>query len=590
MIPDSVLAEIQDKLNIADFINTFVPLKRAGRSFKGLCPFHQEKTPSFVVSPDKQIFHCFGCGASGTIISFHMKHQSLEFRDAVRELADRAGVTIPEDVGRREQASSKNEVFEVIKAAEDFYIRALENAGESSVVRAYVKKRGLTRDALSKFGIGYSPDAWDQLIAHLGNKAGLPLLERAGLVLPKQGGGHYDRFRNRLMFPIRDVRGNHLGFGARALDDSIPKYLNSPETEIYQKGKHLYGFHLAADAVKKLDEVVIVEGYMDLIACVMAGTDNVVASSGTALTVDQIRLVKRYTRNVTALFDADKAGEMATLRGLDLLVQEDCSVRIAEMPLGNDPDTYIRSEGAEAFREKVLAGAKTFFDYKIALLGRRYPVKTVEGRVRIAMEMIETLRKVPNAVLKAGLVRRLSEELKLSENALQTEMEKKGDGISGMLKNAATAARETPARPGTGEPMSERILIGLLLNFPEYVIRARPLVASADFKNAKSRSIIEFILAGADEDEGVKPAQILNRIGDDAEGSSLVTRALHEAATIEDPDKAFEDCVRWIERCRKESRKDILAQEIRAAEMGGDLEKRNRLLVEFQELSKVIRK
>lgn len=589
MIPDSVLSEIQDKLNIADFINTFVPLKRAGRNFKGLCPFHQEKTPSFVVSPDKQIFHCFGCGASGTVISFHMKRQNLEFRDAVRELADRAGVAIPEDEVRRERTQAKNEVFEVIRAAAEFYASAFENAGDSSVVRSYVKKRGLSRDALSKFEIGYSPDAWDSLIAHLAKKTGMPLLERAGLVLPKQGGGHYDRFRNRLMFPIRDVRGNHLGFGARALDDSIPKYLNSPETEIYQKGKHLYGFHLAADAVRKMDEAVIVEGYMDLIACFQAGTENVVASSGTALTVDQIRLIKRYTRNVTALFDADKAGEMAALRGLDLLVQEDCSVRIAEMPEGHDPDTYIRGEGVDAFREKVLGGAKTFFDYKLSFLNRRYLPKTVEGRVRIAMEMIDTLRKVPNAVMKAGLVRKLSEELKLSERSLEAEMEKKGEGVGGMLKTAA-ARREPAQRTESAEaPISERILIGLFLNFPEYLARAKPLIVSADFKNPKTRSIAEILFAGEGE-AGMKPAELLNRIGGDDEGASLAARALHEAATIEDPEKAFEDCVRWIEKFRRESRKEILAQEIRAAEMGGDLEKRNRLLAEFHEISKVVRK
>lgn len=583
MIPDSVLSEIQDKVNIVDVISPFAPLKRAGRNFKGRCLFHEEKSPSFMVSPDKQIFHCFGCGVSGNIFGFLMKYKKIGFREAAQELADRAGVQIPEDEAVRAKNESRNEIYQAVKVAAVFYQEAFREAPSESPVKRYAAKRGLTDETLRKFGIGFSPEAWDAFYQYGTKRLAAPLLEKAGLIMAKTGGGFYDRFRNRLMFPIQDAKGNHIGFGARTLDDSVPKYLNSPETEIYHKGWQLYGLNLAADSARRQDQLILVEGYMDVIACVQAGVENVVAASGTALTIEQIRLMKRYTRNVVVLFDADKAGEMATLRGLDLLVQEECEVRVAEMPQGDDPDTYIKAHGAQKFKEGVIGAAKTLFDYKFGFLGKRFNAKKAEDKARIAMEMIETLRKIPNAVLRASFITKLAQELKVPEAAIAAEMEKKGAGLGAVMEPAPASAASARAVGGEA-PMIERLLIGLFLTFPDSAAQARGRIQAADFNHASARSVAEMIFESGDEP--VKPAQLLNRVQDDREASQLVARAVHEAEHIEDAGKALLDCIRHLENGRRDRRREELRRQITAAELGGDLEKRNKLLAEFMEFSK----
>jgi len=586
MIPESVISEIQDKMNIVDVITPFTPLRRAGRNFKGLCVFHEEKSPSFVVSPDKQIFHCFGCGVSGNVFGFLMKYKKMDFREAVKELAEACGVAVPDD-DRGGKKIVAPELYEINKAAALFYSSQLEKAPVGSPVRMYVEKRGLGRDALLKFGIGYSPDGWDHLLTYLSKEYPLELIEKAGLALPKQqGSGHYDRFRNRMMFPIVDAKGRHLGFGARGLEaDAIPKYLNSPETEIYQKGKNLYGLYMALDAIRKHDSVVIVEGYMDVIACSLAGIENVAAASGTAFTSDQVRLLKRFTKNVTVLFDADKAGEMATLRGLDLLVQEECDVRVGSMPPGDDPDTYIRTHGKEKFATDVIGAAKTIFDYKFDLLSTRFAAKSVEDKVKIAMEMLETLRKIPNEVLKAGLVKRLSDELRLPESALLAEMSKKGSGVSAMMsapKAAQATARHAVER---GEvPMVERLLIGLFLTSPGFVARAKAALSPSDFSHERARFLVDDMFRVENATE-LKLDKFLNRIHGDPEASRLVIRS-HEEVENGDHEKTFTDCLTTFVKKRLDLRKSDLSREIKAAELVGDRERVKTLMAEYSDLSR----
>jgi DNA primase len=578
VIPDAVIREIQERTNIVDVISEFAPLRKMGRNFKGLCLFHEEKTPSFVVSPEKQIFHCFGCGASGNVFTFLMKQKKMDFPDAVRELGAKAGVPVPEDDRDGGVRSSVlKELAGAVQCAADFYARKLEEAPEGSPVRRYVASRGLGREALGAFGIGYSPEAWDELYRYASKRLSAETLEKAGLIMRKSSGGYYDRFRNRLMFPLVDVKGSAIGFGARALDDGFPKYLNSPETPIYQKGKHLYGMNRAVEALKDDDRLVLVEGYMDVVTCVQGGVRNVAASSGTALTPDQVRLIKRFTRNVTVLFDGDKAGEMASLRGLEILVQEDCDVRIAELPEGHDPDSYMRAAGGERFRRNVLDRAKSLFDYKFDALRKRYDPALLEEKVKIAMEMLETIRKAPNAVFRSSLVKRLSDELRVPETALLAEMEKKGAGVRTLVR-AGEASPEARGREAY-VPMIERILIGLFLAFPECTERAKRAVTLEDFKNGRARSVAELIFAAGEEPLG--PSQILNRVRDDAEASTLVAQSIHEVENIGDHEKAFRDCLRHLEDSRRKRRREALRREIEHAETRGDHARVRELLHEF---------
>lgn len=584
MIPDSVINDIQDRLNIVDVISQHVPLKKAGKNFKGLCPFHDEKTPSFSVSPDKQIFHCFGCGVSGSVFTFLMKRKQMDFPDAVRELASRVGVTVPDDERGREKMSEAAEIESVVKAAAEFYAKALMNTPESSPIRRYIAQRGLTRESVLKFGIGYSPEGWDNFYRHASKQTAPSVLERAGLVLTKSAGGYYDRFRDRMMFPIVDTRGKYLGFGARALEaETQPKYVNSPETPIYQKGRHLYGLNLAADAIRKEGQVILVEGYLDVITCAQGGVENVVASSGTALTVEQARLMKRYANTIVVLFDGDKAGEMATLRGLDVLLQEDCEVRIAEVPQGHDPDSYMRAAGADRFRKTVIDKSKSIFDYKHGVLARKYDAAVIEDRVKIAMEMLETIRRIPNEVLKSSLVKKLAGELRLSETALLNEMAKKGAGVTTLFRTLE--APKGDKDPGNYVPMIERILIGLFLTFPSCAERAKLVVTAEDFKNARARSVVEMIFE-CESEEGLKPSRFLNRIQEDREASSLVAQSIHEVESIGDQERAFRDCVGRIAENRQKRQSDSLRKEIELAEVRGDKEKLKELLEEFSRQSK----
>ena len=312
MIPDALLNQIQDRTDIVEIISAYVPLKRAGQNFKAPCPFHHDKTPSFIVSPGKQIFHCFGCGAGGNVFGFLMKYEKNDFREVVQALADRAGIEIPKD---RRSGLEEERFAEYAKAnqwALDFYRNFLLKESQAEKARAYLKKRGLLDVTTAAFGLGFAPADWDRFYEALRGRVADPILEKLGLIIPKKGGGYYDRFRDRLIFPILDTRGTCVAFGGRVLDDSLPKYLNSPESDFYSKGRNLYGLYQAKKPIRDRDAVVIVEGYMDLIACHQAGVQHVAASLGTALTSEQVRLIKRNTKNVFILYDADKAGEMAT--------------------------------------------------------------------------------------------------------------------------------------------------------------------------------------------------------------------------------------------------------------------------------------
>jgi len=587
MIPQPVLDQIQDRCDIVELVQQYLPLRRAGRSFKSCCPFHTEKTPSFWVTPDKQIFHCFGCGAGGNVFTFLMKIEKLDFREAVRRLADRAGVVIPEDEQYRKTRDEHAPLYEANRLAAEFFIRFLRESHADSPARRYIARRGLSERARTDFKVGYSPNEWDRLIRHFSGKFTPELLERAGLALKKQGGGWYDRFRGRLMFPITDAKGRVVGFGGRVLDDSTPKYINSPETAVYQKGRTLYGLYEALDGIRENDRIIIVEGYTDVTACFEAGCAYAVSSSGTALTTDQIRLLKRYTRRVTVLFDADQAGRMATLRGLDLLVEEGCDVDVAAMPQGHDPDSYVKDFGAEKFRAQVIGAARPLFEYKYGLLARQYDASKVGGKAQIAGEMLGTICRIPNEVLKAGWVRELSGRLHIPEDALLAEMRKAASSLRGPVREAAAGApRQEPAAP-LAVPPGEKLILGLAVNFEDLWQKARDNLKAEDFMHPDSRLIAGMVL-GAEQWSRIRPSRILNYLENNERASAMIRQAVQEAESIgeERRQQAYDDCLRRLDQLRQRRLQDVLLEKITACERMNDQENLGKFLKEFAQVRK----
>ena len=399
LIPNEVINQVIERSDIVEIIGDYTALKKAGRNFKALCPFHHEKTPSFVVNPDKQIFHCFGCGVGGNAVGFLMRQEGLEFPEAVRLLANKAGIVIPDDEAAVSNPSRqlREEIYKINALAAAFFHDILLTSREADVnaAREYLKARGVSLETVKKFQLGFAPNEWDALLKYLRSRSiGEELIAKAGLIIAREGkSGHYDRFRNRVIFPIHDIQNRPVAFGARAMADSDgAKYINSPETPVYTKGQHMFGLSLTKAAVGRMDRMIVVEGYMDMIMPFIHGVENIAASLGTALTTDQIRLIRRYTPNVVMLFDTDPAGQSAIVRSLDLLIDEGMNVRVATLAQDEDPDSFIRQEGLEAFNVR-LENATSLLDFKFNWLASQFDPATVEGKSRVARELLETIKR-----------------------------------------------------------------------------------------------------------------------------------------------------------------------------------------------------
>ncbi len=405
-IPDEILQKIQDALDIVDVISDYVKLNKTGRNFKALCPFHTEKTPSFIVSPDKQIYHCFGCGEGGNMFSFIMKYLNVKFPEAAEILADKAGIKIPKESNNK-KSSKTDKFYQINKLVAQYYFSQLQ---KSEYAIKYIKRRGLGKDIVSKFNIGYAKDEWDQVLKFIKKKKISPdLLEKTGLVLSKESAGYYDRFRNRIMFPIFDISSRVLAFGGRALNDnSTAKYINSPETEIYSKRKHLYGLNFAKPYIREQDEIIVVEGYIDVLSLYQHGIKNVVSNLGTALTKEHISKIKRFTDNVLVVYDSDEAGKLASLRNLDLLIEEDMKVKLICLPSGKDPDDYIREFKKDSFLNLV-KNAKDLLDYKLEVLDYKSKESNIREKKEVIEDILMTIGKVSDEILRNEYLNRLSD-------------------------------------------------------------------------------------------------------------------------------------------------------------------------------------
>ncbi len=586
MIPEATLHQIQDRVDIVEIIGAALPLLRAGRNFKANCPFHGEKTPSFYVNPDKQIFHCFGCSAGGNVFTFLMKFEKRDFREVVESLAERVGIEIPKDRTIAPEVQERTARIELAnRLAADFYHRFLTSNPEGAKAKLYLQTRGLSDQTIEDFKLGYAPDAWSALLDHLKTQFNESFLDKAGLVMAGKEGRYYDRFRKRIIFPILDIKGNSVAFGARVLDDSLPKYLNSPETEIYTKGRHLYGLYQARAAIRDEDAVAVVEGYMDVIGCYQAGVKNVVASLGTALTIDQVRMIKRHTRNVYMLYDADAAGEMATLRGLELFLEEGLEVKIVRLPDGYDPDEYILENGVAAFRETIKS-AKTLFEYKLDLLKKKHDAKSMDGKVKIANELVSLFSRVKNEMLVSVWIKELARELALSEASVIAEIRKTKVSEEKRQAPEAKVSRiaQEPMRP------AEKMLLGLFLESSEYWARAKQWLSIEDFDDGTVKKILtqldQVIVSG----EEVSASHLVNLFKEDADCVRVIAWASAEADRIPEKEKAFEDCIIWMKHSRIKTRREWLRTQIDDAHKSGDRDKIQRLMQDFNELNKGMRK
>lgn len=587
MIPEAILDQIQDRVDIVDVIGSRVTLRRAGRSFKANCPFHGEKTPSFHVNPDKQIFHCFGCSAGGNVFTFLMKFEKKDFREAVEMLAAQVGIEIPDD--RQVDPKLKEKISLFAKAhqlAADYFHRALLERPDAAAARAYLEKRAVNRQTIADFKIGFAPDSWDALQTALRGALDEKTLERMGFVLPrKDGSGYYDRFRNRIMFPILDAKGVPVAFGGRVMDDSVPKYLNSPETEMYVKGRHLYGLYQGRTAIREKNAAVVVEGYLDVTACHAAGFKHAVASLGTALTREQARLIRRHTPNVILLYDADKAGENATLRGLEIFLEEDMDVRIVTLPEGHDPDSYIRDEGPEKFA-RALDGAKNLFEYKLALLKTQYDSKTTEGRIKIAGELVGLFAKVKNEIARSAWTQALAADLGISEEALNAEMQKARKPKAAAPAPAAPVLAPAPAAPAVPLKPLERLVIGLLLGSPELVRVAEESLAPEDLENAAARRVFGELVERGHSGRPLGASHVLNAFENDDEAARLVSDASAETEALVERDRAFADCVKRLRESRLKRRREELGRALGRSDVARDERKRNDILKELDELNR----
>src|SRR6267378_1625392 len=458
-IPPDKLDEIRNATDIVDLVGSFVALKKRGKNYLGRCPFHTEKTPSFNVSSDRQMYHCFGCGAGGNAFTFVMEYEKVSFIEAVRSLAEKAGIALPS--ADEESAGAVHEqLYEVCRTAVQFYHNAL--LGEGKLALEYLRHRGFTDDTIRLFQLGYAPNSWDAFLKHAAEKKfPLETLKLAGLIRGREDGSSYDYFRGRAMFPIMSTTGRVVGFGARKLleDDPLGKYINSPETPIYNKSKVLYGLFHAREAIRENENAILVEGYADLISLFQSGVKNVVASSGTALTVDQILLLGRYTKTVTVVYDGDSAGSAAALRGVDLILEHNLDVRVVTLPQGEDPDSFVRRSGREPFQEAVGA-AGSFIDFIAATAEREGRLATPEGKTSTVRLIVRSIAKINDELKRNVYIKHVSEKYGLSELTLYRELEKERAG--GRREERRDRERAVPLPHPTGSA----VFIGALGDVP----------------------------------------------------------------------------------------------------------------------------
>jgi DNA primase len=549
----SFAEKVKQQADIVRVIGEYVRLRKAGQNFTGLCPFHQEKTPSFSVHPVKQMYYCFGCHEGGDVFKFVMQIERCEFPEAVRTVAEKCGIPVPRSPERspeeRRQNQQRASLVDMHREAAAFLARQLHQSPEGKVAMAYLEDRGLDRQVMMRFGLGYAPGSGDALLRHLKPKYPEKMLDASGFFSrDQQSGRMYDRFRRRIMFPIASDSGKTIAFGGRSMGDDMPKYLNSPETPIYSKSNVLYHLDRAKEAIRQHDFVILVEGYMDAIAVARSGISNVVASCGTSLAEAQIKLLGRFTRSVVVNYDADTAGQTAAERSLALLLEKEFDVRVLLLPGGADPDEFLKQNGAEAYR-KLLGQAPSYLDYLIAR-ARQMNRTTAAGKLAAINFLMPYVQRIPNALLRSEWASRISAELRVDEPVLRESLRRAAAERRGEVRPKAELL--TPAIAP-----AERRLMQMLAEPNSIRERlAREIVDNDLHRGLESEKIFDILITGAQTGQALDAAAL-------AEGLKETDRKMLFEALFESSQPAD-----WGEA---ESCLDVLRQRTVARELVEEL-------------------
>ncbi len=588
-IQEDKIREVQNASDILEVISESVILKKAGKNYQGLCPFHSEKTGSFSVNPSKQIFYCFGCGAGGNVFSFLMKKDGVSFPEAVRTLARRYGVHIPLSQVTPEQKkrmTERDQLLKVNRLAKEFYQNRLNGPG-GEIARKYLSKRRLTRETIDSFELGYAPDGWDYLASYFFKERRPPvpiaLGEKAGLAIRrKTGTGHYDSFRNRIIFPIFNMNRQVIGFGGRVMDDSLPKYLNSPETVVYNKRASLYGIDRAKQKAREDEVVYVVEGYLDLLAMSQHGITNSVATLGTALTPAHAKLLRGLvgrSGKVILVFDSDAAGIRAAERSIEVFSNEYVNAYILVLPEGHDPDSFLFEHGAEAF-SSASAGAMDTISFLIEMAIKRHGL-SLDGKIRIISDLKAPLAAIDDRVTKSLYIKALSEKIDVDETAVMEKIHESSPGGSRQIRHTRRDYHSEDSRINipvmSKQDRMESQIVSMMFQSPSMVqeVRQRRLIDL--FENRPLKSIAQTILESGEprEESGV----LLNKIEDDGIRALAASLAINENSWVEN------GCMKLLAQFEKSRNrhKNSLLKDIKAAEAANDQETLLRLLKEKQD-------
>ncbi len=581
-IPEEIIEDIKTRANIVEIVSEYVSLKKTGRNFVGLCPFHKEKSPSFTVNPEKQIFYCFGCGEGGNVVTFIMKTHEMTYPEAIRHLAARLGIVIPVrkvTTSEKRRASEREKLNRINAMAAEQFSRNFASP-QGKVARDYMAKRGMDETIIKEFRVGYSFDEWRKLKDYY-DKNGVPpvLVEKAGLIIGKDNGQYYDRFRGRLIFPIVDLGGNVVAFGGRILGDGEPKYLNSPESPVYSKGKTLYGLYQTKEDIRRKDCAIIVEGYFDLLSLWGSGIRNVIATLGTALTKNQIELVRRFTRNIVILFDPDEGGRSAVERSLQLFLEEKIHAKVVVLPDNNDPADFVMKYGREALEDNI-ANASSMVDYYIeCIIGG---TGTLEENIDSLGGSISFIANIADPIERNLFIKRVSEKLGADQALLKTEVART------LARSGRIAKEKKPERKSTASvDVVELSLIYLMCEYPEKISRVIDEKTIDYFVSPELRSLGQALIGSFEKDDGRGIPNLVNEMESGVVKEKLLKMMVEKQPLDEGIiDRVFEDTLKKIRVKWYKNRHKILKRELARAQEMGDKDLSARLLMEKGKLLK----
>lgn len=611
-ITDELKEEIRSRNRLEDVVGTYVTLKRSGKSLTGLCPFHNERTPSFSVSPDKQLYYCFGCGASGDVFDFVMEYERLDFMEAAKRLAERAGIVLDtgdESSSERKRRQERETLYEVNGIAAKYFRYRLLKSRLAAAARNYLSSRGVSSESSERFLLGYAMDSWDDLYRVLQKRG----ISEDGMVLSglvKKGKkSAYDVFRDRIMFPIRDASGRVLGFGGRALPgkgDDQPKYLNSQETPVFSKRRILYGIDVARDSIRRLERAVVVEGYMDVVTCHQYGFTNVVASLGTALTRDQAQLLARYAPEVVILYDADAAGQDATLRGLELLRSEGLRVKVVTLEEGEDPDSFLRANGASKLKA-LLESAKNLTEYRIDSVVKNTDLRDASLKAEASRQCIAILVEVSDPIERLEYSKYAAYQLMVDEDVFLRQVDAVSQSdrhawdtlpktrYTKQVKSAGQAGpgidrRTEPQAPGAEQPLAEKLtkaellLLSMVLDDPDLTALVDDRLCEESFSHESAYRIYQLVRECAGQARGEQlHSRLLARVDDEAMKQLIHRLSVDAGGVAADPKRTVVDCALHMEHARLGRKIADLESQLRESEREGDIDRSLRLRKEIMD-------